>query len=69
VPCESFLETGNERAKFGGEKTTVLHPDFTAFAREAEGCAPFVVTGKLLDAIRARLLCRAAEMEAIVCAA
>jgi hypothetical protein len=53
APAESYLELGH-RASFDG-KVTELHPRLAA----AEGCAPRIEAGPLLDAIRARLAARA----------
>jgi T5SS/PEP-CTERM-associated repeat protein len=59
LPVESYLDTG-DRANFSnGPAPVVLHPDFSMRAWEAEGCAPLVVTGPALAAVRARLRARA----------
>ncbi len=54
LAAESFLDTGN-RAMFAGQGVLALHPDFTAQAWEAQGCAPLVVTGPVVDRLRAGL--------------
>jgi hypothetical protein len=55
LPAESFLDNG-DRAKFeNGGAMTRLHPDFSALRREAFGCAPLVVCGPIVDAVRASL--------------
>ncbi len=59
LPVESYLDTGN-RAAFANHAGPVwLHPDFAAHTREAYGCAPLVVTGAVLDAVRRALDARA----------
>jgi hypothetical protein len=56
--AESYLETGS-RAGFDNAGGLVsLHPDFGARRWEAFGCAPFVVTGPQLDAVKARTKAR-----------
>ncbi len=59
LPVESYLETGGRAAFSNGGPVVSLHPDFTMHAWEAEGCAPLVVTGAALDAVRDRLAARA----------
>lgn len=55
LPAESYLDTG-DRASFENAGLPItLHPDFSARRWDAEGCAPLVVTGPILDAVRARL--------------
>jgi hypothetical protein len=62
LPTESYLDVANHRAFFAnGSAPVVLHPDLTALAWEANGCAPLVVTGPELDAVRARLSALANE--------
>jgi hypothetical protein len=53
LPTESFLDTGN-RSDFAG-RVTQLRPDFAASVWDAQGCAPLVLTGPLVDAALARL--------------
>lgn len=55
LPVESFLDTGNRSAFANAGGAIVLYPDFAARIREAEGCAPLVVTGPALAAVRRRL--------------
>jgi T5SS/PEP-CTERM-associated repeat protein len=62
LACESYLDTGN-RSNFEGTPV-VLHPDFSAWSWEARGCAPLVITGAALQAVRRRLQARAARAEA-----
>jgi len=54
LPAESYLDTGNRNA-FEGEVTLLAHPDFSGQAREARGCAPLVVAGPVLEAVRESL--------------
>jgi len=59
--AESYLENGG-RAGFDNASGLVsLHPDFGVRRWEALGCAPFVVTGAKLDAVKARTLARVAK--------
>ncbi len=57
LPVESFLDTGN-RNMFEDQQTIVLHPTFMGIASE-NFCAPLVLEGARLDAVRARLMARA----------
>jgi hypothetical protein len=52
LPCESYLDTGNRGAFACGGPAMQLHPDFSSFKWEAEGCAPLIVTGPELEAAR-----------------
>jgi hypothetical protein len=62
LPTESYLDAG-DRSKFSnGDKPVTLHPDFSALIWDAMGCAPLVVTGSALAAVRTRLLQRAAML-------
>ncbi len=52
LPAESYLDTG-DRANFANAVGPIaLHPDFASRIWEAEGCAPLVVTGTTLAAVR-----------------
>jgi collagen type I/II/III/V/XI/XXIV/XXVII alpha len=55
LAIESYLDIGDRSAFANGGGLAWLHPDFSAHAWEAMGCAPLIVTGPLLDAVRARL--------------
>jgi len=63
LPAESYLDTGDRSNFTGGGGALVLHPDFwdTASMWEARGCAPLVVAGPDLDAVRQRLDARARQ--------
>jgi hypothetical protein len=62
LPAESYLDTG-DRANFAnGGKVVALYPELTALAWEAYGCAPLIVTGPILDAVRSRLAARVAKL-------
>ena len=53
LAVESFLDVNGNRGFFAnGGAPVILHPDLTALAWEANGCAPLVVTGPALDAVR-----------------
>jgi hypothetical protein len=60
MPVESYLDTGNRNFFDGNEAPTVLHPDFAQSLRVETGCAPFMETGDLVHAVRARILARLA---------
>jgi Hint domain len=55
LPVESFLDTGNRSAFANGGSVVQAHPDFNSLRWEAAGCAPLVVTGEILERVRARL--------------
>ena len=58
LPAESYLDTG-DRARFrNGGMVTTLHPDFASRIWDATGCAPLVVTGPAIAAVRRRLAAR-----------
>ena len=52
LPVESYLDTG-DRARFdNGGKVATLHPDFSARAWDALGCAKLILSGPALEAAR-----------------
>jgi ELWxxDGT repeat protein len=55
LAAESYLETGQRDAFANGGAAVRLHPDFAARVREAQACAPIMVTGPVVAALRARL--------------
>jgi hypothetical protein len=56
LAVESFLDVNGNRGFFAnGGVPVILHPNLTALAWEANGCAPLVVTGPELDAVRDRV--------------
>lgn len=55
LPVESYLDTGDRSNFTNGGIPARLHPDFATIRREGLGCAPLVVTGPELDAVRRRL--------------
>ncbi len=59
LPCESYLDTGNRGAFINGGPAVDIHPDFAWRIWEAKGCAPLVLDGPALDAVRAGLLTQA----------
>ena len=64
LPCESYLETGN-RGAFANSELMDLYPTFERSATGAwadEACAPHVESGPYIDAVRARLVERAAAL-------
>jgi hypothetical protein len=60
LPVESYLGTGDRASFANGGGPIALHPDFASRVWEAEGCAPLVVSGPELAAVRCRLAERAA---------
>ena len=55
LPAESYLDTG-DRANFtNGGRSIALYPDLATRIRDAASCAPLVVTGKRLEAARAKI--------------
>jgi collagen type I alpha len=60
LPVESYLDTGDRASFASGGGPITLHPDFASRVWEAEGCAPLVVSGPELAAVRRRLAERAA---------
>ena len=59
LPAESYLDTGDRCNFDNGGGAVALHPDFSMRVWEAEGCAPLIVTGAQLAAVRQRLNDRA----------
>ena len=55
LPAESFLDTGGKANFANGGCGVALHPDFVSLKWEAGGCAPLLVSGARLTAIRARI--------------
>ncbi len=55
VPAESYLDTGDRGCFTNGGGVATLHPKFGPLTWEAEGCAPLVVTGPVVDRLRATL--------------
>jgi hypothetical protein len=53
--AESYLDTGDRGSFANGGEPVALHPDFTFRTWDAEGCAPLVVTGPLLQSARERV--------------
>ena len=55
LPAESYLDTGDRSDFANGGGVVRLHPEFASLRREAEACAPLVITGPVLEAVRDRL--------------
>lgn len=55
LAVESYLDTGDRMNFANGERVTRMFPDFASWTREARGCAPLVITGLQVDAVRALL--------------
>ena len=52
VPSESYLDTGDRSGFANGGGPIALHPGFSNHVREGKACAPLIVTGPVLDAVR-----------------
>ena len=52
LPTESYLDVGDRDNFLNGGGPIALYPDFHSRVWEAEGCAPLVVTGPMLDAVK-----------------
>jgi Hint domain len=52
LAVESYLDTGDRSGFENGGGPLALYPDFASRAWEADGCAPMIVTGPRLDAVR-----------------
>jgi hypothetical protein len=64
LEVESYLEA-NDRAAFANASGPVtLHPDFSALAWEAAGCAPLIMAGPKLETVRRDLAGIAARLVA-----
>jgi hypothetical protein len=63
LPAESYLDTGNRANFAGGAGAIALHPDFAARVWDADGCAPLVLAGRELEAVK-RLVVDFGEAEA-----
>jgi hypothetical protein len=61
LPVESYLDAGGRDSFANGGGVTRLHPDFSTRNREAHGCAPLVIVGPQVDAVRQVLQRRAAR--------
>jgi len=59
LAVESYLDTGDRSNFLNGGGPVALHPDFASRVWEAEGCAPLIVFGSKLEAIRQRVNARA----------
>jgi collagen type I/II/III/V/XI/XXIV/XXVII alpha len=61
MPAETWLDIGNRSHFANGGEVITLHPDFALRARETAGCAPLVLTGAKLTAVKKRLAADAAR--------
>jgi autotransporter passenger strand-loop-strand repeat protein len=52
LPAESYLDTGNRANFAGGAGVIALHPEFAAQVWDAEACAPLVLAGRELEAVK-----------------
>jgi hypothetical protein len=55
LPVESYLDTGDRSNFDNGGGVIAVHPDFSTRMWEAMGCAPLVVYGERLNAVRRQL--------------
>lgn len=60
LPCESFLDTGGRSNFDNGGGPVRLHPDFGLRAWEGLSCAPLVIVGPEVTAVRDRIARRRA---------
>jgi Hint domain len=63
LAVESYLDAGDRASFANGGGLARLHPDFATRRWEVRGCAPLVVTGPALEAVRRRLDARAAVLQ------
>jgi ELWxxDGT repeat protein len=59
LPAESYLDTGNRSAFANGDAADMLHPDFALRVWATQACAPLIVGGTQLAAVKMELLERA----------
>jgi hypothetical protein len=59
LPAESYLDTQTRDSFDNGGRVMRAHADFASRVWEAAGCAPLLVCGPALDAVRARLAAHA----------
>jgi T5SS/PEP-CTERM-associated repeat protein len=52
LPAESYLDIGDRSHFANGGSPIVLYPDFASRIWESAGCAPLIVAGPKLDAVR-----------------
>jgi hypothetical protein len=64
LPAESYLETGGRAMFENAGQPMVLHPDFSPMVWDALGCAPLMVTGPEIEAIRVKLAARVDQVAA-----
>ena len=57
---ESYLDTGDRGMFVNAREPRILHPQFAPLTWEADACAPLVVSGIEVTALRERLAKRAA---------
>ncbi len=55
LPAESYLDIGDRSGFANGDGALALYPDFASRTWDASGCAPLVVTGPVLEAVRRRV--------------
>jgi collagen type I/II/III/V/XI/XXIV/XXVII alpha len=55
LPVESYLDIGDRSGFANGGGRIALYPDYSSLVWDAEGCAPLVVVGPLLEAVRHRV--------------
>ena len=58
LPVESYLDVSDRRAFEDGNAIRLPDPDYMNRVREAHGCAPLVLMGTALEAVRAGLALR-----------
>ena len=62
LPCETYLDTGNRGAFANGGAVVQAHPDFAWRTWETKACAPLLLDGPRLAAIKTAQLARARQL-------
>ena len=52
LAVESYLRIGDQKNFANGNGPVALHPDFASRVWDADGCAPLVVSGPILESVR-----------------
>jgi hypothetical protein len=65
LPVESYLDAGDRGNFDNGDAPVTLHPDFAVRRWEMAGCAPLVVTGTTVEAVKEWLRERAVRQSSL----
>ena len=63
LACESYLDIDGRAGFENGGSAVRRHPNAQRLAWETRACAPLIVTGSVLEAVRSRLLPRAVHID------